>query len=272
MLGFVSVALALAGESQALVAPRGFGAAPRRACSVAAVDRRFWLRVAASVPAALVVAAPRPSGAAGDYKDTLRDGWSASGGAKAPAPVATAIAGVWTLQQDVRFEGVPKRAEVAFLKSGDVSVKSEGAVAMSSEDFIIEPKRGSRMVKWQTDYDAATLVYEGVVEDAVPGEMTGTIFELSDKGGAGTKAGTFLLKQVNSVEPKASVLFAKPTNLKPGDDLGGKERWVFEKEKAQAAAKAETAAVREKNEALMQRLGCSDQASCVEKLKAEAAR
>lgn len=48
----------------------------------------------------------------------------------------------------------------------------------------------------QTDYPSATLVYEGVVDDAIPGEMTGDVFELSDRGGAGTKAGTFTLKQV----------------------------------------------------------------------------
>lgn len=72
------------------------------------------------------------------------------------------------------------------------------------------------------------------------------------------------------MEPKASVLFAKPMNLKPGDDLGGKERWVYNKEKAKAAAAAETAAVRAKNEALMARLGCSTQASCADALKAEA--
>ena len=55
--------------------------------------------------------------------------------------------------------------------------------------------------------------------------------------------------------------------LKPGLELNGRPRWQVEKELAKKAASDTAASNREKNEALMAKYGCTDQASCVEALK-----
>ena len=183
----------------------------------------------------------------------------------AAAPGAPSIVGEWAIAVDVadKFKA-NGQGTIKFQRDGEVALeRSGGAKVPGGSDFTIEAKGKSRTVKWLLEYEENTLKFVGTVDDdKATGLMAGDVYELLEAGPE-VRVGTFEAKQVGSVEGKGQTYFKYDTEkLKPGLDLDGRPRWQVEKEVARDE-------IRKKNEALKEKYGCTDQASCVAALKAD---
>ena len=151
---------------------------------------------------------------------------------------------------------------------------SGGDVVPGGSDFTIDSKGKTRTVKWLLDYPEFQMKYVGTIDDeTAPGRMTGDVIELVGEADE-VRVGSFVAEQLNAIEGKGTQYFAKPEEgkLKKGLDLEGRPRWAVEKELRAKEAAAASSEARAKNAALMEKYGCTDQASCVEALKRDQAR
>ena len=192
--------------------------------------------------------------------------------AASAAPGAPAIVGTWAVDVAVaeKFQA-SGGGTLTFQRDGEVVLKrGDGSVVPGGSDFTIEVKGKERTVRWLLEYASGnTLKFVGRINDeAAPGVMAGDVLELLESN-AEVRVGSFDAKQSGAVEGTQQKYFAKPEEgkLKPGLELNGRPRWQVEKELAKKAASDTAASNREKNEALMAKYGCADQASCVEALK-----